>query len=171
VNHDQARNQPIHRRKNIMSTLLNRKPVLWFLFLFLFNAAIAIAIAAGGSSLQLHGSQQLMTAAGMGMVALGAGASLLRHRAAPRHHHPPLQPARRPRRRARIRLHDVRHTYATLSIDAGIDPKKISDRIGHASVAFTLTTYTHPSFGKDRQAAETFAAALFDSSAAPDHAE
>jgi integrase len=71
----------------------------------------------------------------------------------------------------RIRLHDVRHTYATLSIDAGIDPKKISDRIGHASVAFTLATYTHPSFGQDRQAAETFAAALFDSSASPDHAE
>jgi ABC-type sugar transport system substrate-binding protein len=73
---DQARNQPIHRRKNIMSALLNRKPVLWFLFLF--NAAIAIA--AGGSSLHLHGSQQLITAAGMGMVALGAGAGLLRHR-------------------------------------------------------------------------------------------
>jgi hypothetical protein len=45
-----------------MSALLHRKPVLWFLFLF--NAAIAIAIAAGGSSLHLHGSQQLITAAG-----------------------------------------------------------------------------------------------------------
>jgi hypothetical protein len=79
VNRDQARNQPIHRRKNIMSALLNRKPVLWFLFLF--NAAIAIAIAASGSSLHLHGSQQLMTAAGMGIVALGAGAALLPRRA------------------------------------------------------------------------------------------
>lgn len=67
----------------------------------------------------------------------------------------------------RIRLHDVRHTYATLSIDAGIDPKKISDRIGHASVAFTLATYTHPSAGLDRDAAETFAAAVFGSPAAP----
>jgi len=61
-----------------MSALLNRKPVLWFLFLF--NAAIASAIAAGGSSLHLHGSEQLVTAAGMGMVALGAGAGLLLHR-------------------------------------------------------------------------------------------
>ena len=68
----------------------------------------------------------------------------------------------------RIRLHDVRHTYATLSIDAGIDPKKISDRIGHASVAFTLATYTHPSAGRDCDAAETFAAAVFGSPAAPD---
>jgi integrase len=61
-----------------------------------------------------------------------------------------------------IRLHDVRHTYATLAIDAGIDPKKVSDRVGHASVAFTLNTYTHRSTGQDRQAAETFAELLFD---------
>ena len=64
-----------------MSALLNRKPVLWFLFLF--NAAVAIA---AGSHLHvlghtLHGSQQVMTAAGMGIVALGAGAALLRRRA------------------------------------------------------------------------------------------
>ena len=61
-----------------MSALLNRKPVLWFLFLF--NAAIAIAIAAGGSHLHLHGSQQIMTAAGMGIVALGVGAALFLRR-------------------------------------------------------------------------------------------
>jgi hypothetical protein len=61
----------------------NRKPVLWFLFLF--NLAVAIAIAAAGSRLHLHGhtlhgSQQAMTAVGMGVVALGAGAALLRRR-------------------------------------------------------------------------------------------
>ena len=68
-----------------MSALLNRKPVLWFLFLF--NAAIAIAIAVGaaGSHLHvhghsLHGSQQVTTAAGMGIVALGAGAALFLRR-------------------------------------------------------------------------------------------
>jgi hypothetical protein len=63
-------------RKNVMSALLNRKPVLWFLFLF--NAAAAVA---AGSHLHLHGhtlhgSQQVTTAAGMGIVALGAGAAL-----------------------------------------------------------------------------------------------
>ena len=62
-----------------MSALLNRKPVLWFLFLF--NAAVAIAAVAVGSHLHLHGhtlhgSQQVTTAAGMGIVALGAGAAL-----------------------------------------------------------------------------------------------
>jgi hypothetical protein len=71
-------------RKNIMSTLLNRKPVLWFLFLF--NAAVAIAAGAAGSHLHLHGhtlhgSQQVTTAAGMGIVALGAGAALYLRRA------------------------------------------------------------------------------------------
>jgi CHASE2 domain-containing sensor protein len=71
-------------RKNVMSALLNRKPVLWFLFLF--NAAVAIAVAAGvGGHLHvhghsLHGSQQIMTAAGMGVVALGAGAALFLRR-------------------------------------------------------------------------------------------
>jgi hypothetical protein len=66
-------------KKNVMSALLNRKPVLWFLFLF--NAAVAIAAGAAGSHLHLHGhtlhgSQQVTTAAGMGIVALGAGAAL-----------------------------------------------------------------------------------------------
>jgi hypothetical protein len=64
-----------------MSALLNRKPVLWFLFLF--NLAVALAVGIGGHYLHLHGrtlhgSQQVTTAAGMGIVALGAGATLLR---------------------------------------------------------------------------------------------
>jgi len=43
----------------------------------------------------------------------------------------------------RIRLHDLRHTHATLWLEAGIDPKIVSERLGHASVAFTLDTYRH----------------------------
>jgi hypothetical protein len=50
----------------------------------------------------------------------------------------------------RIRLHDVRHTYATVSLDSGVDPKIVSDRIRHANMAYTLTTYTYRSTGKDR---------------------
>jgi hypothetical protein len=38
-------------------------------------------------------------------------------------------------------------------------------------VAYTLTIYTHPSVGQDRQAADTFAAAQIDPSTVPDHAE
>jgi integrase len=54
----------------------------------------------------------------------------------------------------RIRLHDVRHTYATLAMDSGIDPKIVSDRVGHSNMAVTLQIYTHRSSGRDRDAAE-----------------
>jgi integrase len=60
----------------------------------------------------------------------------------------------------RIRLHDVRHTYATTSLDAGINPKIVADRIGHANMAYTLAIYTHKSTGKDRGAAKTVAGVL-----------
>ena len=73
-----------------MFTLLNRKPVLWFLFLF--NTAVAAAAAVDGSHLHLHGhtlhgAQQVMTAAGMAVVALGAAAALfVRHARRPARH-------------------------------------------------------------------------------------
>jgi integrase len=54
----------------------------------------------------------------------------------------------------RIRPHDVR-PYATLAIDAGVDPKMLSDRMGHANTAITLQTYTHHSTGKDRDLARS----------------
>jgi integrase len=56
-----------------------------------------------------------------------------------------------------IRLHDVRHTYATVSLECRVNPKIVSERIGHVSLAFTLQTYTHRSEGRDRDAAETVA--------------
>jgi hypothetical protein len=45
--------------------------------------------------------------------------------------------------------------YATTSLDSGVDPKIVADRIGHANMAYTLAIYTHKSTGKDRGAAET----------------
>jgi integrase len=57
----------------------------------------------------------------------------------------------------RIRLHDVRHSYATAALKAGISAKVISERLGHASVAFTLQTYGHVTPGMDRDAATTVA--------------
>ena len=67
-----------------MKSLLSSRPVLWFLFLF--NAAIAVTAAVAGHHIHVHGhvlagSQQFLTAAGMGVVALGAAAGLLRRRA------------------------------------------------------------------------------------------
>lgn len=41
-------------------------------------------------------------------------------------------------------LHDLRHTYATKLVRAGVDVKTVSEQLGHSTVAFTLKTYVHP---------------------------
>ncbi|HEX6403929.1 MAG TPA: tyrosine-type recombinase/integrase [Pseudonocardiaceae bacterium] len=57
----------------------------------------------------------------------------------------------------RIRLHDIRHTYATLSLDSGVTPKIVSDRIGHSDLSVTFQVYGNRSTGQDREAAELVA--------------
>lgn len=57
----------------------------------------------------------------------------------------------------RIRLHDVRHSYASAALKAGVSPKVISERLGHATAAFTLQTYAHVIPGMDATAANTVA--------------
>lgn len=42
-----------------------------------------------------------------------------------------------------IRLYDLRHTTATLLLSAGLNPKVVSERLGHASIVLTLDTYSH----------------------------
>jgi len=58
----------------------------------------------------------------------------------------------------RIRLHDLRHTHATIALGANVHPKVVSDRLGHSTVSFTLDTYSHcvPALAQD--AAEKIAA-------------
>lgn len=43
----------------------------------------------------------------------------------------------------RVRFHDLRHTFASLMLMRGAKPKVISEALGHASVAFTMDTYSH----------------------------
>ena len=43
----------------------------------------------------------------------------------------------------RIRLHDLRHTWATLALQQGIHPKVVSEVLGHSTIAITLDTYSH----------------------------
>lgn len=43
----------------------------------------------------------------------------------------------------RIRFHDLRHTHATLALQAGVHPKIVSERLGHSTVAMTLDVYSH----------------------------
>ena len=42
-----------------------------------------------------------------------------------------------------ITPHGLRHTHASLLFSAGVEPKNISDRLGHSTVQITLDLYTH----------------------------
>jgi integrase len=42
-----------------------------------------------------------------------------------------------------VRFHDLRHAHATLLLGEGVHPKVVSERLGHASIAITLDTYSH----------------------------
>lgn len=59
-----------------------------------------------------------------------------------------------------IRLHDLRHTYATLGLRAGVHPKVMSERLGHATVGITLDLYSHVVPSLDREAADAVAGLL-----------
>ncbi|EFC80274.1 tyrosine-type recombinase/integrase [Parafrankia sp. EUN1f] len=59
-----------------------------------------------------------------------------------------------------IRLHDVRHSYATAALKSGVHPKVVSERLGHASVAFTLSFYSHVIPGMDKDAADQIAGVI-----------
>ena len=43
----------------------------------------------------------------------------------------------------RIRMHDLRHTWATLALRAGVNPKVVQERLGHANISITMDTYSH----------------------------
>ena len=60
-----------------------------------------------------------------------------------------------------IRLHDLRHTNATLALAAGVHPKVVQERLGHANIAITLDTYSHAVPALEEQAARTVAALVF----------
>lgn len=55
-----------------------------------------------------------------------------------------------------MRLHDLRHSHATLMLKQGVHPKVVSERLGHAKIAITLDTYSHVLPGLQEEAAECF---------------
>lgn len=67
-----------------------------------------------------------------------------------------------------IRLHDLRHTHATLAVKAGVPVKVISERLGHESPAFTLKQYAHVIPGMQAEAAAQVAELVAGSSPARD---
>jgi integrase len=81
---------------------------------------------------------------------------------------PPIHPerfsgvraARRPASLLTIRLHEVRHGYVTAALAAGVPAKVVSGRLGHATIAITMATYSHVLPGLDAQAADAVASSL-----------
>ena len=59
-----------------------------------------------------------------------------------------------------IRLHDLRHSYATLALKAGIHPRVVQERLGHANVGITLDTYSHVTMPMQTEAASVVASLI-----------
>ena len=57
--------------------------------------------------------------------------------------------------------HNLRHTWATLALKAGVHPKIVSDRLGHATIAVTVDIYSHVTPSMDADAADLVAASIF----------
>ena len=54
-----------------------------------------------------------------------------------------------------IRFHDLRHTFATHAAASGVDPKTLSEILGHTKASFTLDTYTHVTTDMQKSASKT----------------
>jgi integrase len=65
----------------------------------------------------------------------------------------------------RVRLHDLRHTHASLMLRANVHPKIVQTRLGHANIGITMDTYSHVMPGQDLDAARLVAALVVGSRA------
>ena len=60
----------------------------------------------------------------------------------------------------KVRFHDLRHTFATLALQNGVDIKTVSGMLGHFSAGFTLDTYAHVTTAAQKEAAKTMGKVL-----------
>lgn len=63
-----------------------------------------------------------------------------------------------------IRLHDLRHTWATLALEAGVDVAVVSKQLGHSSPVVTWNTYQHVRKGPQSDAAQRVADSIYGGS-------
>jgi integrase len=64
----------------------------------------------------------------------------------------------------KLTVHGFRHSHASLMLQAGVHPKVVSERLGHASIAITLDTYSHSIPAMQSEAAGRVADAIFGTS-------
>lgn len=62
-----------------------------------------------------------------------------------------------------IRIHDLRHTVATLLLEQGVHPKVVSELLGHANIGITLDRYSHVSMTMQKEAVDSLESAIFSS--------
>ena len=60
-----------------------------------------------------------------------------------------------------LRLHDLRHGWATMALADGVHPKVVQERLGHATIGITLGTYSHVTRGMHADAALLIAGRIF----------
>lgn len=64
---------------------------------------------------------------------------------------------------SKFRMYDLRHTHATMLLEANVNPKIVSERLGHASISLTLDTYSHILPTIQDAAVEALGASLYKS--------
>ena len=69
-----------------------------------------------------------------------------------------------------IRLHDLRHSVASILLAKGVHPKVVSEQLGHATIALTLDTYSHVIPSLQEEAAGVIATAVLDPATTPPQA-
>jgi integrase len=117
------------------------------------------------AALQEHKAQQEQERADVGPAWMDSGLVFTRPDGAPIHPDLITDWFRRLARNAGlppIRLHDVRHSYATAALAAGVPAKVVSERLGHANIAITLDVYSHVIPGMDEAAANAVASLILD---------
>lgn len=65
---------------------------------------------------------------------------------------------------SKFRMYDLRHTHATMLLEQNVNPKIVSERLGHASVSLTLDTYSHILPTIQNAAVEALGASLYKTS-------
>jgi integrase len=61
----------------------------------------------------------------------------------------------------RVRVHDLRHGWATMALAAGVHPKVVQERLGHSSIVLTLSVYSHTLPAMETAAAQQVASLIF----------